>query len=185
MSSTSSGGDHPRSRGVYREAWTWATKHWGSSPLARGLPGAHARRRVVARIIPARAGFTCAVTLKAERTEDHPRSRGVYAPSTPPGGSRPGSSPLARGLLTTPGESPPAPRIIPARAGFTTAPAVGPGTDPDHPRSRGVYTHAAAPRGGACGSSPLARGLHAADATTADDAGIIPARAGFTRPLLP
>ena len=50
----------------------------------------------------------------------------------------------------------------------------------DHPRSRGVYSTPCPPSGGRPGSSPLARGLHATDATVADDAGIIPARAGFT-----
>ena len=71
--------DHPRSRGVY--VFNAAYRHGvaGSSPLARGL---RLQRRVQARsrrIIPARAGFT------------HRRFRVV--------GYRPGSSPLARGLL--------------------------------------------------------------------------------------
>ena len=50
--------DHPRSRGVYRQAPPVEDETPGSSPLARGLPyvvvGAGRQRR----IIPARAGFT-------------------------------------------------------------------------------------------------------------------------------
>ena len=51
--------DHPRSRGVYPSADVLAAEVPGSSPLARGLlwPDTTAERN--ARIIPARAGFTC------------------------------------------------------------------------------------------------------------------------------
>ena len=54
----------------------------------------------------------------------------------------------------------------------------------DHPRSRGVYLdkHASSPA--AWGSSPLARGLHAAPTPNRNDGGIIPARAGFTAPAI-
>ena len=92
------------------------------------------------RIIPARAGFTSRPS----------RRRAGQA----------GSSPLARGLPSSPLACYGQVRIIPARAGFTDAgpgQARGPG---DHPRSRGVYDDAPA----------IAPGLH----------GIIPARAGFT-----
>ena len=72
-------------------------------------------------------------------------------------------------------------RIIPARAGFT-------GDDPalflltwDHPRSRGVYPDAVAETVYSPGSSPLARGLRVGWVDLAVYAGIIPARAGFTR----
>ena len=70
--------DHPRSRGVYPLDPRAAAFIAGSSPLARGL-----RRRVGdthggARIIPARAGFTCHVLTALKAPTDHPRSRGVY-----------------------------------------------------------------------------------------------------------
>ncbi|EGQ73021.1 hypothetical protein HMPREF9062_2123 [Actinomyces sp. oral taxon 448 str. F0400] len=52
------GGDHPRSRGVYRCFGWRSTRRSGSSPLARGLPCTVRPIRVVAGIIPARAGFT-------------------------------------------------------------------------------------------------------------------------------
>ena len=91
--------DHPRSRGVYD---VWTTYHHlvkGSSPLARGLPHRHPRRRPRNRIIPARAGFTVYTAMGAFITADHPRSRGVYR--------------LHHVLQRREA------RIIPARAGFT------------------------------------------------------------------
>ena len=51
------------------------------------------------RIIPARAGFTVARRGSLTRSEDHPRSRGVYICVVEVLGGRGGSSPLARGLL--------------------------------------------------------------------------------------
>ena len=93
------GGDHPRSRGVYRLRARRPDRGEGSSPLARGLPIATttleraaegssplARGLQVAegtipaalRIIPARAGFTRPSPTTPASTSDHPRSRGVY-----------------------------------------------------------------------------------------------------------
>ena len=51
-------GDHPRSRGVYTLRRSWSPPIWGSSPLARGLHGSLMDTARIARIIPARAGFT-------------------------------------------------------------------------------------------------------------------------------
>ena len=95
-----------------------------------------------------------------------------------------GSSPLARGLLS--GQKPihiPN-RIIPARAGFTAGLRVGSSILADHPRSRGVYFCLAYSSAPISGSSPLARGLHAAYMATCGINGIIPARAGFTRAVV-
>ena len=55
-------GDHPRSRGVYHHDLVHLFLLGGSSPLARGLPAGGRPRRLPPRIIPARAGFTCART---------------------------------------------------------------------------------------------------------------------------
>ena len=70
--------------------------------------------------------------------------------------------------------------IIPARAGVTCSGRTGPGGAPDHPRSRGVYTTRRWRGPATPGSSPLARGLHYQTLAWSRDAGIIPARAGFT-----
>ena len=152
----------------------------GSSPLARGLLVGAVLDMVNVRIIPARAGFTELLAGLMDGDGDHPRSRGVYGnkhygPLCPRG-----SSPLARGLLDTGPHDQIEGRIIPARAGFTIGVRGSGRWRWDHPRSRGVY-----PEGGydvvvLHGSSPLARGLLAPVVVHRGDAGIIPARAGFT-----
>ena len=173
-------GDHPRSRGVYKPEDRLAMRQRGSSPLARGLHAATLDLITCARIIPARAGFTRPDEGLFSHPGDHPRSRGVYGR---PGQGRPhgrGSSPLARGLRELRGVSGPHFRIIPARAGFTAARSSWTRLGRDHPRSRGVYTWAAAPSCPTYGSSPLARGLRSAHRGVALPDRIIPARAGFT-----
>ena len=153
----------------------------GSSPLARGLRIRSTRRRRGIGIIPARAGFTRSSCRYPRESRDHPRSRGVYSLAEYKSLHKRGSSPLARGLRLRGCDSQQSVRIIPARAGFTTTP---PGTRlgiRDHPRSRGVYGAWKVEHDGHPGSSPLARGLHAASPPGAGGGGIIPARAGFTR----
>ena len=111
---------------------------------------------------------------------DHPRSRGVYAGLRHRLDAGHGSSPLARGLRRPRRAPTRSRRIIPARAGFTYAPAAtGPGRT-DHPRSRGVYGGPITARSEACGSSPLARGLLRRLVPGGRRQRIIPARAGFT-----
>ena len=172
--------DHPRSRGVYLKPSSVRTAERGSSPLARGLPSAGAPLGAGARIIPARAGFTCWRPRRAIPLRDHPRSRGVYGCPDFGGVAAVGSSPLARGLRPRgcPAASPS--RIIPARAGFTPARSSLRRSPRDHPRSRGVYLDDVALAEAEPGSSPLARGLLVAVAECGDAEGIIPARAGFT-----
>ena len=157
------GRDHPRSRGVYREAC--------------GRPSGHLR------IIPARAGFTLPAGSPVRSCRDHPRSRGVYqsAATGVPGAA--GSSPLARGLLASRHGGRAGGGIIPARAGFTFCFLPLTRGVADHPRSRGVYDPSSATRPATAGSSPLARGLPAQAQRPARSAGIIPARAGFTKSI--
>ena len=195
------GGDHPRSRGVYIAALVAGLVWFGSSPLARGLPGVAPAWYPAAGIIPARAGFTPVPEGLRPGLEDHPRSRGVYAMTIWTAAMMPGSSPLARGLLRDRIENRFDRRIIPARAGFTvSAPMIGIIVE-DHPRSRGVYSPVRRGPGARLGSSPLARGLptapslgervdsdhprsrgvyHVDDRARQIGRGIIPARAGFT-----
>ena len=134
----------------------------GSSPLARGLRLVRWARGVPRRIIPARAGFTALVVHRPGDRRDHPRSRGVYWTTCPRARRRPGSSPLARGLL---------------RVSISSS-----GDPADHPRSRGVYPYQPRGEDPRRGSSPLARGLHTPHVRDVCASGIIPARAGFTRP---
>ena len=172
--------DHPRSRGVYRCIRMADYTIEGSSPLARGLRPLRAPRPLLPRIIPARAGFTQCSTSMRSFSEDHPRSRGVYGAyiySTVDGF---GSSPLARGLRTPLMIRPEAIGIIPARAGFTSAPIDRLCPVLDHPRSRGVYLSRSNLFPCRTGSSPLARGLRHPPRRADGHGRIIPARAGFT-----
>ena len=173
-------GDHPRSRGVYSSPVRASPRRFGSSPLARGLRAGPPIPGAEAGIIPARAGFTGPPGTRPPPWPDHPRSRGVYQVPDPLNICLTGSSPLARGLPTRFTDIIFRPRIIPARAGFTTGTVVAEGDGRDHPRSRGVYPSAGGhPRQGR-GSSPLARGLRDLNNCMNTVDRIIPARAGFT-----
>ena len=153
------GRDHPRSRGVYWERNASIAACTGSSPLARGLRGSRSGRGRRPRIIPARAGFTLSCFLIRCTGRDHPRSRGVYWERNASIAACTGSSPLARGLRGSRSGRGRRPRIIPARAGFTTRMILCPIHARDHPRSRGVYTKFLTIESDEVGSSPLARGL--------------------------
>ena len=172
--------DHPRSRGVYLTQNLTLPQVVGSSPLARGLRRPHGPTGTDRGIIPARAGFTADDRGRSELPADHPRSRGVYGLSYPLPFTRPGSSPLARGLQSFPRSFLPRGRIIPARAGFTRQSGSRAGSRPDHPRSRGVYVRTSSSSRRSPGSSPLARGLPVHVYRSDLGARIIPARAGFT-----
>ena len=170
--------DHPRSRGVYGILHRVEARELGSSPLARGLHPVRHRQVPLPGIIPARAGFTKLCRLSSVQRRDHPRSRGVYNMKRGLGGVMWGSSPLARGLPVGGGARRSAPRIIPARAGFTLQEERSAYDQQDHPRSRGVYSRAVVVKRDALGSSPLARGLHLRILG-------IPTNPHSTRPLLP
>ena len=131
--------DHPRSRGVYTQPLVLPVTNSGSSPLARGLRSMTASALSGPGIIPARAGFTGIMAPATSPTADHPRSRGVYLPASPPSNLQRGSSPLARGLPPRITTIQPPTRIIPARAGFTPWRRARSPPKRDHPRSRGVY----------------------------------------------
>ena len=179
---SSPGSDHPRSRGVYSlRNWAGGSPE-GSSPLARGLRLAGRLPLRPEGIIPARAGFTAGWRARARRRSDHPRSRGVYVRRSMKTISCIGSSPLARGLPQDHGQRRRQLRIIPARAGFTEPNPSHRPHGADHPRSRGVYSTSEGRSPAEPGSSPLARGLPECGPPGGPKPGIIPARAGFTRP---
>ena len=173
--------DHPRSRGVYEHKSSGPGSRPGSSPLARGLRVGSICTGLGRRIIPARAGFTLTAQKGAPHVRDHPRSRGVYRGVYGFWVGGRGSSPLARGLPRGRPRQTPGDGIIPARAGFTRSTAAEQVDEGDHPRSRGVYWRPRSHSLSASGSSPLARGLRGEFWWALGGAGIIPARAGFTR----
>ena len=172
--------DHPRSRGVYLDQAVDDLDGTGSSPLARGLRGPPEQQVPRDRIIPARAGFTPQRACRTLQRWDHPRSRGVYVNAFGTADAISGSSPLARGLLTVNWVTVMGSRIIPARAGFTGCASTTTISDPDHPRSRGVYPGFYENEEVLAGSSPLARGLQPPTQPWCSPVRIIPARAGFT-----
>ena len=94
---------------------------------------------------------------------------------------RPGSSPHTRGLQGRGDQPATGVRIIPAHAGFTAHRDQRHGEPTDHPRTRGVYTHASLSGVTRWGSSPHTRGLHASSLPIHLYVGIIPAHAGFTQ----
>ena len=99
---------------------------------------------------------------------------------THPHGASTGSSPLARGLRSWRPFLVFLSGIIPARAGFTDPLPRAARRPSGHPRSRGVYPRGRTAASSSSGSSPLARGLRGRGVPDRLQAGIIPARAGFT-----
>ena len=181
--SLSCGGDHPRTRGVYRRYTVRQGSAQGSSPHTRGLPVRLGRGRPGGRIIPAHAGFTGSPSPPRSGAPDHPRTRGVYCvPLRHPLCKR-GSSPHTRGLLSGCVLSCGAPRIIPAHAGFTVYLSLVGVCWGDHPRTRGVYMKSTQNHLTLAGSSPHTRGLLCALTPSPMQEGIIPAHAGFTERL--
>ena len=176
--------DHPRSRGVYINPGTWTGDMYGSSPLARGLPGISQVNRLHTGIIPARAGFTAQSGSRPAPRRDHPRSRGVYCRTSAWPQRKRGSSPLARGLRAG-RPSWQVPRgIIPARAGFTRWCHLRSRRSRDHPRSRGVYAVGLGPGPALAGSSPLARGLRRRRTTSKEGVVDHPRSRGVYSPVI-
>ena len=175
---------HPRSRGADRNADGRPVHSVGSSPLARGgrVAGHGISRH--RRLIPARAGRTGGGRVAARRRPAHPRSRGADDHARHRVQAGHGSSPLARGgpedhrgLADRLG-------LIPARAGRTGMRRWKRGRWRAHPRSRGADPSYAAARALDTGSSPLARGGRADAGAEGQPDGLIPARAGRTRPAI-
>ena len=70
---------HPRSRGEHSNEAGEERFVIGSSPLARGTPGADHRELEEIRFIPARAGNTASPVWTRTRAPVHPRSRGEHS----------------------------------------------------------------------------------------------------------
>ena len=171
---------HPRSRGDHQVLLDGLPAATGSSPLARGPPGAPRWSAGGDGLIPARAGTTSLSLWPCRGLGAHPRSRGDHVPWLILLLYTRGSSPLARGPLAGLAGVGVAVGLIPARAGTTWSDAGPVAGAWAHPRSRGDHKWPRQFCRGHLGSSPLARGplhkLHARDGL----AGLIPARAGTT-----
>ena len=152
----------------------------GSSPLSRGIRVAAQVSMASTGIIPALAGNTCKARCGFPCRRDHPRSRGEYNEfdfrNPPPAGS----SPLSRGIRSSPAPHHVTSRIIPALAGNTCYRHTAQLLSKDHPRSRGEYVRWDCRFTNVEGSSPLSRGILVENIIPTLKHGIIPALAGNT-----
>ena len=110
---------HPRSRGEHKCAQKSGGIRCGSSPLARGTRLFLFFESSRIRLIPARAGNTLVRGARQFHASAHPRSRGEHAGEINHALAFTGSSPLARGTLSTRARRIKVVRLIPARAGNT------------------------------------------------------------------
>ena len=92
-------GDHPRVCGEHQVRVDGAEQDEGSSPRARGAPGAPIAAAGRGRIIPACAGSTRSPAQPARWASDHPRVRGEHDVLLHLPRANLGSSPRARGAL--------------------------------------------------------------------------------------
>ena len=117
---------HPRACGDHGAMPLPRRGRAGSSPRVRGPPAQSDPDAYVRRLIPARAGTTCALSRAVCATAAHPRACGDHP---------------------HPRRRPPAPvRLIPARAGTTPLRSITIRPRPAHPRACG--DHARRPRAG-------------------------------------
>ena len=112
-------GAHPRSRGEHMALSAGARRVSGSSPLARGTPGADELITPLNGLIPARAGNTRWSPTRTMSSWAHPRSRGEHSGHESVGCHLEGSSPLARGTRELVHDQKVQAGLIPARAGNT------------------------------------------------------------------
>ena len=171
---------HPRACGEnHASAAAWPA--WrGSSPRVRGKRSTCSCPPAGRGLIPARAGKTPASPSAAWRRSAHPRACGENRPRDSHGGHYCGSSPRVRGKHVEAALAAPRARLIPARAGKTSAPVRSMTSARAHPRACGENHRRAARNGVAGGSSPRVRGKQHGRPGREPGDRLIPARAGKT-----
>ena len=152
----------------------------GSSPLTRGILNVNLYQINADRFIPAHAGNTPCLLSDVQVLEVHPRSRGEYRLLMPLILTSVGSSPLTRGIQWLGFDGSRTHGFIPAHAGNTPLFPLLTNLNQVHPRSRGEYPIEHLSQKRSLGSSPLTRGIHAAEEQRADQVRFIPAHAGNT-----
>ena len=153
----------------------------GSSPRGRGKRRGRACKRTEQGLIPARAGKTERGDRIAAPRQAHPRAGGE---NWLRGGRRKGldgSSPRGRGKLGRDGLEEATGRLIPARAGKTSASRRCASPRRAHPRAGGENGRHSMPTVRMLGSSPRGRGKLDESLDEILTRGLIPARAGKTR----
>ncbi len=149
---------HPRVRGEHVQRSRHSGRLYGSSPRARGTPTTSPAFPSPGRFIPACAGNTRIRHPTAPDTSVHPRVRGEHLPALGVGPFLTGSSPRARGTLTTPQGFLFRGRFIPACAGNTQWHFARKNHCSVHHRVRGEHDDDGCHGSTKGGSSPRARG---------------------------
>ncbi len=175
---------HPRLRGADRKSAWDTTVRRGSSPLTRGGREANRKAARSIRLIPAYAGRTNHAGGWNHHRRAHPRLRGADSASSVKGARAVGSSPLTRGGPDTVVDNANSAGLIPAYAGRTGITLLSRCLMRAHPRLRGADQGSRHRRPGTVGSSPLTRGGPSETMRIETMAGLIPAYAGRTAPLL-
>ena len=173
--------DHPRICGEHFWLMALSVPLPGSSPHMRGTPRVGGRSVYERGIIPAYAGNTAWIGIRAGSTVDHPRICGEHSAASCICSSSSGSSPHMRGTRGLSAVLAGSTGIIPAYAGNThrtiTTP---PPARRDHPRICGEHLFGSAMQAPFMGSSPHMRGTLNVKCSGESFNGIIPAYAGNT-----
>ena len=156
--------DHPRACGEQRKRALAGRDGLGSSPRVRGAGLRRLARRVVIRIIPARAGSSLWPYSTWGAYSDHPRACGEQKVALTRQQVVPGSSPRVRGAVLGHPHERGVRRIIPARAGSSPSPSLSCRAQADHPLACGEQLPTLVVGTKYVGSFPRVRG---AVATTA------------------
>ena len=173
---------HPRAGGENGAAFPRDLLPVGSSPRGRGKHEDLRPESPIHGLIPARAGKTGNIGSGGEHDGAHPRAGGENRRADRSPGLAWGSSPRGRGkryraraLFAVFG-------LIPARAGKTEPDGCSRPPAPAHPRAGGENVVCFFAASAVQGSSPRGRGKHGGGRGLSRTVGLIPARAGKTRP---
>ena len=173
---------HPRAGGERWPNSCAVCRHFGSSPRGRGTDHRPRPARVVARVIPARAGNGGPIPAPSVGISGHPRAGGERTIGLDrPAWSR-GSSPRGRGTAWRTEHEHGIGRVIPARAGNGSRPPWPCPSRSGHPRAGGERRPRSGNQAHAGGSSPRGRGTDGAEAAEKKSQRVIPARAGNGHP---
>ena len=152
----------------------------GSSPRGRGKPVRIAFKAAPGRLIPARAGKTRRPPSPVRVFQAHPRAGGENLRRCFPFLHLSGSSPRGRGKRRHETFLEDIARLIPARAGKTSAPHRGAPAHTAHPRAGGENCETSSSVFCMPGSSPRGQGKRERLADRVPHGRLIPARAGKT-----
>ena len=172
--------DHPRVCGEHERTRQLSWNRQGSSPRMRGTLKILWQCPILRRIIPAYAGNTLNIRLRARPPRDHPRVCGEHFRPFGKFCRQLGSSPRMRGTLGGTRAYRVDLGIIPAYAGNTPHILQLRGRRRDHPRVCGEHRSSSSIASVVAGSSPRMRGTPAETSSYSTRSWIIPAYAGNT-----